>query len=143
MYYGGIMIVSTRGRYALRVLIDLAEQDAECFMPLKDIAKRQNISQKYIESIMTLLSKSGLITGVHGKGGGYKLNRKPEDYKVSDILKVTEGSLASVACLQEGAEKCPMEPNCRTVGMWRELDHLVSDFFDSRTLADLCIFKKK
>lgn len=136
------MIVSTRGRYALRVLVDLAEQEAESFMPLKDIAKRQNISQKYIESIMTILSKHGLVNGVHGKGGGYKLNRKPEEYKVGDILRVTEGTLAPVACLEEGAEQCPLSESCRTIPMWRELDKIVAEFFDSKTLADLCVFEK-
>ena len=137
------MIVSTRGRYALRVLIDLAEQDVECFMPLKDIAKRQNISQKYIESIMTVLSKHGLVLGVHGKGGGYKLNRKPEEYKVGDILRVTEGTLAPVACLEENAKECPLAPNCRTLPMWKEIDNMISNFFDTKTLADLCVFDKK
>lgn len=131
------MIVSTRGRYALRVLIDLAEQESESFMPLKDIAIRQNISQKYIESIMTMLSKNGFVVGVHGKGGGYKLNRKPEEYKIGDILRLTEGTLAPVACLEAGAAECPHAPDCRTIPLWRELDSLVSNFLDSKTLADL------
>ena len=131
------MIVSTRGRYALRVMIDLAEHSCENYMPLKDIALRQNISQKYIESIMTLLSKNGFVEGVHGKGGGYKLNRAPEDYKVGDILRLTEGTLAPVACLEDGAEDCVLAAGCRTLPMWRELNQLVSDFFDSKTLADL------
>lgn len=137
------MIVSTRGRYALRVLVDLAEQEAECFMPLKDIAKRQNISQKYIESIMTILSKNGFVIGVHGKGGGYKLNRKPEEYKIGEILRVTEGTLAPVACLTENAAVCPLAPNCRTLPMWKELNNMVAEFFDTKTLADLCVFDKK
>ena len=94
------MIVSTRGRYALRVLTDLAEHGEEERIPLKDVAERQAISQKYIESIMTLLSKNGFVDGVHGKGGGYKLNRAPEDYRVGDILRLTEGTLAPVACLE-------------------------------------------
>ena len=134
------MIVSTRGRYALRVMIDLAEHGVDGdgnFMPLKDIAVRQNISQKYIESIMTLLSKNGFVVGVHGKGGGYKLNRAPEDYKVGDILRLTEGTLAPVACLEDGAEECELAAGCRTLPMWRELNKLVSDFFDGKTLADL------
>ena len=103
------MIVSTRGRYALRVLIDMAEHSDVERIPLKEIADRQQISQKYIEAIMTLLSKNGFVDGVHGKGGGYKLNRKPEEYKVGDLLRLTEGTLAPVACLEVGAEKCAKE----------------------------------
>ncbi len=132
------MIVSTKGRYALRVMIDLAEHTDDERIPLKEIATRQDISQKYIEAIMTLLSKHNLVDGVHGKGGGYKLNRKPEDYKISDILKVTEGTLAPVACLECGAEPCPKKEGCRTLPMWQKLDTLINGFFDGITLADLC-----
>ena len=132
------MIVSTKGRYALRVMVDLAENEKDGRIPLKEIAVRQDISQKYIEAIMTLLSKNNLVDGVHGKGGGYKLNRKPEDYKVSEILKVTEGTLAPVACLECGAAPCPKKENCRTLPMWAKLDTLINDFFDGVTLADLC-----
>ncbi|NLC93495.1 MAG: Rrf2 family transcriptional regulator [Treponema sp.] len=131
------MIVSTRGRYALRVLIDLAEQDSSSFVPLRDIANRQNISQKYIESIMTMLSKNGLIIGVHGKGGGYKLIKSPSEYKVSEILKITEGSLAPVACLECGATPCARIDNCRTIDMWKELDNRVSGYLSSITIHDL------
>ncbi|MBR6215928.1 MAG: Rrf2 family transcriptional regulator [Spirochaetaceae bacterium] len=132
------MIVSTKGRYALRVMIDLAEHTDDERIPLKEIATRQDISQKYIEAIMTLLSKHNLVDGVHGKGGGYKLNRKPEDYKISDILKVTEGTLAPVACLECGAEPCPKKEVCRTLPMWQKLDTMINGFFDGITLADLC-----
>ena len=132
------MIVSTKGRYALRVMIDLAEHTDDERIPLKEIATRQDISQKYIEAIMTLLSKHNLVDGVHGKGGGYKLNRKPEDYKISDILKVTEGTLAPVACLECGAEPCPKKEVCRTLPMWQKLDHMINGFFDGIMLADLC-----
>ena len=132
------MIVSTKGRYALRVMVDLAENAKDGRIPLKEIAIRQDISQKYIEAIMTLLSKHNLVDGVHGKGGGYKLNRKPEDYKVSDILKVTEGTLAPVACLECGADPCPKKDTCRTLSMWKKLDTLINDFFDGVTIADLC-----
>ena len=132
------MIVSTKGRYALRVMVDMAEQKDDERIPLKEIAIRQDISQKYIEAIMTLLSKHNLVDGVHGKGGGYKLSRKPEDYKISDILKVTEGTLAPVACLECGAEPCPKKEGCRTLPMWQKLDHMINDFFDNITLADLC-----
>lgn len=131
------MIVSTRGRYALRVLIDMAEHSDEERIPLKSIAERQEISQKYIESIMTLLSKNGFVDGVHGKGGGYKLNRKPEEYKVGDILRLTEGTLAPVACLEKNSEVCPKEANCRTLPMWTKLDELIEGYLDSVSVADL------
>ena len=132
------MIVSTKGRYALRVMVDLAENEKDGRIPLKEIATRQDISQKYIEAIMTLLSKHNLVDGVHGKGGGYKLNRKPEEYKVSEILKVTEGTLAPVACLECGAEPCPKKDVCRTLPMWEKLDSMINSFFDGITIADLC-----
>ena len=130
------MIVSTRGRYALRVMIDLAEQAADGYVPLKDIVQRQKISQKYVEAIMTLLSKNGFVAGVHGKGGGYKLNRKPSEYKIGDILRLTEGTLAPVACLECGAAPCERAPECRTLPLWKELDSRVSGYLDSVTLAD-------
>lgn len=131
------MIVSTRGRYALRVLIDLAEHADAGRIPLKEIAERQEISQKYIEAIMTMLSKNGFVDGVHGKGGGYKLNRKPEEYKVGDVLRLTEGTLAPVACLEAGAEKCLKEATCRTLPMWSKLDELIEGYLDSVSIADL------
>lgn len=131
------MIVSTRGRYALRVLIDIAEHSSEDRIPLKEIAERQDISQKYIEAIMTMLSKSGLVDAVHGKGGGYKLNRAPSEYKVGDILRLTEGTLAPVACLEKNAKPCSRESICRTLSMWSKLDELVENYLDSVTLADL------
>ena len=130
------MIVSTRGRYALRVMIDLAEQAADGYVPLKDIVQRQKISQKYVEAIMTLLSKNGFVIGVHGKGGGYKLNRKPQEYKIGDILRLTEGTLAPVACLECNAEPCERASDCRTLPLWKELDKRVSGYLDSVTLAD-------
>lgn len=131
------MIVSTRGRYALRVLIDMAEHADEERIPLKAIAERQEISQKYIESIMTMLSKNGFVDGVHGKGGGYKLNKSPEEYKVGDILRLTEGTLAPVACLEKGAPKCGKESVCRTIDMWSKLDELIEGYLDSVSVADL------
>ena len=130
------MIVSTRGRYALRVMIDLAEQDSQGYVPLKDIVQRQKISQKYVEAIMTLLSKNGFVSGVHGKGGGYKLNRKPSEYKIGEILRLTEGTLAPVACLECGAAPCDRAPECRTLPLWKELDSRVSGYLDSVSLAD-------
>ena len=131
------MIVSTKGRYALRVMIDLAEQHTQDRVPLKEIAERQQISQKYIEAIMTLLSKNGFVDAVHGKGGGYRLNKKPEEYRVGDILRLTEGSLSPVACLEKGAEVCPRKAECRTLPMWTKLDELVEGYLDSVTLAKL------
>ena len=131
------MIVYTRGRYALRVLVDLAEHSEDERIPLKDVAERQEISQKYIESIMTLLSKNGFVDGVHGKGGGYKLNRAPEDYKVGDILRLTEGTLAPVACLEAGAAPCPKKEHCRTIPMWTKLDELIEGYLDSVSIKDL------
>ncbi len=131
------MLISTKGRYALRVMIDLAEhKDAER-IPLKEIAERQDISQKYIEAIMTLLSKKGFVDAAHGKGGGYKLNRKPEEYKIGEILRLTEGSLSPVACLEAGAEECPKKANCRTLPLWTKMDELVEGYLDSVSLADL------
>ncbi|MCQ2591361.1 MAG: Rrf2 family transcriptional regulator [Treponema sp.] len=131
------MIVSTRGRYALRVLIDIAEHQETNPIPLKEIAERQNISQKYIEAIMTLLSKNHFVDAIHGKGGGYKLNKNPEEYKVGDILRLTEGTLAPVACLEKNTEHCSREPECRTLPMWTKLDQLIENYLDSISIADL------
>ena len=131
------MIVSTKGRYALRVMIDLAEHRDKERTPLKEIAERQCISQKYIEAIMTLLSKHGFVDAVHGKGGGYKLNRPAEDYRVGDILRLTEGTLAPVTCLETDAAPCERKPFCRTIALWSRLDELIEGFLDSVTLADL------
>lgn len=131
------MIVSTRGRYALRILIDMAEHIDQDRIPLKEMAERQNISQKYIETIMTMLSKNGLVDAVHGKGGGYKLNKAPSDYKVGDILRVTEGTLASVACLEKGAAPCERKSLCRTISMWTKLDDLIEGYLDSVSIQDL------
>ena len=131
------MIVSTRGRYALRVLIDMAEHaDLKC-IPLKDIAERQNISQKYIEAIMTMLSKNGFVDGIHGKGGGYRLNRKPEEYKIGDLLRLTEGTLAPVACLEKNAPECERSGGCSTLPLWTKLYELIEGYLDSVTLAQL------
>lgn len=131
------MLISTRGRYALRVLIDLAEQTGGGYIPLRDIVKRQDISQKYVESIMTMLSKNNLVEGVHGKGGGYRLNREPDEYSVAEILKITEGTLAPVTCLEEGAKPCPRAAECRTLPMWDKLNAMITDYLDSVSLADL------
>ena len=131
------MKISTRGRYALRVMIDLAEHYSGSFIRLKDIVERQEISQKYLEGIMTDLSKAGLVEGQHGKGGGYKLNRAPADYSVGEILRITEGDLAPIACLEQDATYCARAQECRTLPMWKNLYKLINDFFDGVSLADL------
>ena len=131
------MMISTRGRYALRVVIDLAENKDKNYIPLKDIAARQDISQKYLESIMTLLSKNNIVDGVHGKGGGYRLNREPNKYSVGEILRITEGSLAPVACLACNAKPCGRADKCKTLPMWEKLDKIIEDYLDSVSLADL------
>ena len=131
------MIVSTKGRYALRVMIDLAEHQAERYVPLKEVAARQDISEKYLESIVVLLSRAGLVDGVRGKGGGYRLTRSPDQYTVAEILLLTEGSLAPVSCLTPGAPACERMANCRTYTMWKGLNDLIADYFGKITLADL------
>ncbi len=131
------MLVSTKGRYALRVIIDLAENGNDGYTPLKDIAARQEISLKYLECIMTALSKSGLVDGVHGKGGGYRLNRSPKEYKVGDILRATDGPLVPVACLDCNSAPCARADDCRTLPMWRNLDKIVTEYLDGICIADL------
>ena len=130
-------MISTRGRYALRVMIDLAEQDRGGYTPLKEVAERQRISKKYIEAIMTGLSKAGLVDAAHGKGGGYRLNRKPSEYSVGEILRVTEGNLAPVACLEEGAKPCEYAKECKTLPVWDKLNIMVNEYLDSVTLDSL------
>ena len=131
------MIISTRGRYALRVMIDLAENASDSYIPMKAVAERQNISLKYLEKILPSLAKNNFIVGVHGKGGGYKLTKKPEEYKIGDIIRVTEGDIVSVSCLECNAEKCENEENCRTRSMWSRLQDIVNNYLDSITIADL------
>ena len=131
------MIISTRGRYALRVLIDLAEHADDGYIPMKTIADRQGISLKYLEQIVRALSKNGFIEGVHGKGGGYRLVKAPEDCRVGDVLRLTEGDLAPVACLECGAKPCERVYKCKTYPMWTEFYRIVSEYFDGKTLADI------
>jgi Rrf2 family iron-sulfur cluster assembly transcriptional regulator len=134
---GDQMLVSTKGRYALRVMIDLAEHGNGAYIPLKDVAERQDISEKYLESIVVLLSRAGLLEGLRGKGGGYKLTKRPEQYTAGSILKLTEGTLAPVACLEERANSCPRASECRTLPMWKKLDKTLDKFFEGITIADL------
>lgn len=130
-------MISTKGRYAIRLMIDLAEQNSEVPVPLDSIALRQDISKKYLESIVKLLVAGKLVKGASGKHGGYSLIRKPEDYTILEILKLTEGSMATVACLEDGAEECPRIEKCKTISMWRGYDELVNDYFSKITVKDL------
>lgn len=131
------MLISSRGRYALRVMIDLAEHDDGAYIPMKEVALRQDISLKYLERILPILVSAKLVEGLHGKGGGYRLTRKPEDYRISEILRLTEGDLAPVACLECNAERCKRTAECRTLPMWMELNRRVNEYLDSVTIADL------
>ena len=131
------MIVSTKGRYALRVMLCFAQRGNDEYIPLKEIAESEGISQKYLESIMTILSKANFVDAVHGKGGGYRLNRKPEEYTVGSILKLTEGSLAAVSCTAQGASACSRTTCCQTLPMWEKLERMIDEFFEGITLADL------
>lgn len=131
------MMISTKGRYALRVMVDLTEHNTDAYIPLKDIAERQEISQKYLESIMTVLSKAGFVDALHGKGGGYRLNRSPNEYTVGSVLKLTEGTLAPVACLENEHNKCDRAAKCRTLPMWTELDRLINNYLEGITVGDL------
>ena len=131
------MIVSTKGRYALRVMVCFAQRGGEEYIPLKEIAESEGISQKYLETIMTVLSKANFVDAVHGKGGGYRLNRKPEGYTVGGILKLTEGSLATVSCTSQGPSACSRSTCCQTKPMWDKLDAMIDAFFEGITVADL------
>ena len=130
-------MISTKGRYALRFMMDLAEQPEGSIVPLDAVAARQNISKKYLEVIVKILVKGKLVKGTSGKGGGYRLLRAPEDYSVGEILELAEESLAPVACLQPGADPCDRESFCKTMPMWREYNELIHNFFYSKKLTDL------
>ena len=130
------MMISSRGRYALRVMTDLAGQPPERLVPLKEIADRQGLSRKYLETIMATLSKNGLVAGQHGKGGGYRLTREPRQYTIGEILRLTEGDLAPVACLECNAQQCARTADCRTLPMWSELNRRINEYLDSVTIAD-------
>lgn len=131
------MLISTRGRYALRVLIDLAEHNDRDYIPMKEIAARQEISLKYLERIIPVLSKNGFIEGIQGKGGGYRLVKEPNECKIGDVLRLTEGGLAPVSCLKADAKPCAKQSECRTFPLWHDLYRLVGDYLDSKTLADI------
>lgn len=131
------MMISTKGRYALRVMIDLAEHYDGNYISMKSVAERQEISLKYMEKILPLLVSAKFVEGVHGRGGGYRLTRKPEEYPAGEILRQTEGDLAPVACLECGAEKCDRMADCRTLPLWEDLNKVVNQYLDGVTLADL------
>ena len=131
------MLISTRGRYALRIMLELAQYDQGPYMPLPLIAEKQGISEKYLESIVAPLAKGGLIEGARGKGGGYRLRRPLKDYSAGEILRLTEGSLAPVSCLEGDANACPRAGQCHTLPMWTKLEGLINNYLDSVTLADL------
>ena len=130
-------MISTRGRYAIRFMIDLAEQPDGTLVPLGDTARRQGISKKYLEIVVKQLVAAGMVKGVSGKGGGYCLLREPHEYTALEVLQTTEGSLAPVACLRDGAEECPRRDHCQTLPMWTKFDSLVNNFFEDITIADL------
>ncbi len=137
------MKISTKGRYALRLLVDLAEYNTGENISLKDIAARQEISFKYLEQIITMLNRAGLVRSVRGPQGGYRLAKRPEEYTVGEILRLTEGSLAPVSCLDEEENNCPRKEECATIELWQELYQAILGVVDHTTLADLVENKKR
>lgn len=129
--------ISTKGRYALRIMINLAEAPEDEFLSLSDIAAKENLSEKYLETIISVLVKANYVMSFRGKTGGYKLSKTPSQYRIGDILRLTEGDLAPVACLQENAEPCPNTDHCKTLPLWTGLQHIVEEYFDNITLADI------
>lgn len=131
------MLISTKGRYALRVLIDLAEHRTDAFIPLKEIAERQEISEKYLENIVKTLVRGGILTALRGKGGGYRLAHDPDQYCIKDILLLMEGSLAPVACLDENTASCQRADDCRTLALWQGLEQEIHKYLEKYTIEDL------
>ena len=131
------MLISTKGRYALHIMVELAQNGAESYMSLPMIAERQEISEKYLESIIRMLVKAKAVDSLRGKGGGYQLKKQPEQYTVGNILRLTEESLAPVSCLEDQAETCPRAGSCKTLKLWQGLDRTINDYLDSVTIADL------
>lgn len=130
-------MISTRGRYSLRVLIDLAQNQGDGYVPMKDVASRQNLSLKYLEQILPILKKHQFVTGLQGKGGGYRLTKSPEEYIIGDILRATEKDMAPVSCLARGAKECSLKSSCKTISFWEGLNNVVNDYLNSKSLADL------
>lgn len=131
------MMISTKGRYALRFLVDIGQNQGDGYVPLKDAAQRQGISEKYLEIIVKLLVQSKLLTALRGKSGGYRLKKAPEEYSLREILEITDGSLAPVACLENGENGCERHADCPTLPMWQGLDQVICDYMEQFTLADL------
>ena len=131
------MLVSTKGRYALRVMVDLAEHSQDGRTPLRQIARRQGISEKYLENILSTLVRHGLLSGLRGKGGGYCLTREPDQFSVGEVLRLTEGSLSPVSCRNGAHKVCERAETCRTIRLWTELDKMIEDYLDGITIADL------
>ena len=131
------MMISTKGRYALRVLVDMAEHPFPANIPLKEIAERQEISEKYLENIVKDLVKAGLIKGLRGKGGGYQLNRAPDQINVYDVVCLMEGTLAPVSCLEADKAPCTRMADCRTLALWKGLDDAVRSYLSAYTIEDL------
>lgn len=129
--------VSTKGRYALRMLVDLAEHNGEGFVPLKDIAKRQNISKKYLEQIIPLFNRTDMLITNRGAQGGYRLARTPDRYTVGEVLRLTEGSLAPVPCAEQDPVQCDRSADCATLAIWRGLSKVINEYLDGITLQDL------
>jgi len=132
------MMISTRGRYALRAMIDIAEHNNGDYITLKEIAERQEISEKYLENILPALTKAGFLDGLRGKGGGYKMACTPESCAIGSILKLVEGNFVPVACMEHNPNKCRRAHECRTLPMWQQLQEMVDKFFGNITIADLC-----
>ena len=130
-------MISTRGRYALRMMLDLAQNQGDGYVALRDIAARQEISKKYLEQIIPLLNRAGMLQTTRGVQGGYRLTRRPEEYTVLDILEVTETGLSAVACLEKDAAKCPRSADCMTLPVWRGLDKIIRDYLGGITLQDV------
>lgn len=131
------MLVSTKGRYALRIMIDLAEHYTGDFIPMKSVAARQGISLKYSTKILPVLTQAGLIESVHGKGGGYRLSRQPGEYSVAEIIRLTEDGLEPISCPELCGEACDRASDCRTLGMWKEANRIINEYFEGVTIADL------
>ena len=130
-------MISTRGRYALRIMIDVATNQKDGYVPMKDVANRQELSLKYLEQILPSLTKNGFLKGIQGKGGGYRLTKLPEEYTIGEILRVTEKDLATVSCLSANAPECARKSTCKTIAFWSEMDQVMNDFLDSKSLKDL------
>lgn len=131
------MKISTKGRYALRFMLDLAQHESDGYIALKDVAERQNISKKYLEQIVPLLNKSGVLRTTRGYQGGYMLAKNPNEYTVGDILRITEGSLAPVTCLDDESNRCEKADSCMTLGIWQGLYKVITDYLDSITLQEI------